>query len=361
MNTKTKVYFFNPYPGIGGADTTINKIINSIDLNSYEVEYFTINKTKKLPQNKIKYTQLNSISTFFSFYKIIKIIKNDKNKKKIFFSMQYFANVWSILFIKLGLNIKTITYEINHLNELKYHKNFIDFFKKKIILIFIKLLYKYSTIVVTNSLESSMDLKKYINRKVYTIYNPCFKKVIKREKKYKSKKKLEILNIARLTHQKDQITLLKAINLSKFKNQIKLIIVGYGPLKIKLNEFINNHSLNCKIIDNKTNLQKYYAKADLFILSSLYEGLPTVMVEAASNCLPIISSNFKSGSKEILCSGKGGYIFKKKDHIELSNLINKFFKDPSTFYKKEIICRKNINKFSINKNIKLFKNLFNRI
>ena len=131
MNTKTKVYFFNPYPGIGGADTTINKIINSIDLNSYEVEYFTINKTKKLFQNKIKYTQLNSISTFFSFYKIIKIIKNDKNKKKIFFSMQYFANVWSILFIKLGLNIKTITYEINHLNELKYHKNFIDFFKKK--------------------------------------------------------------------------------------------------------------------------------------------------------------------------------------------------------------------------------------
>ena len=54
--------------------------------------------------------------------------------------MQYFANVWSILFIKLGLNIKTITYEINHLNELKYTKILLIFLKKKIILIFINLL-----------------------------------------------------------------------------------------------------------------------------------------------------------------------------------------------------------------------------
>ena len=85
MNNKTKIYFFNPYSGVGGADTTINKIINSINLNIYEVEYFTINKTSKLFKNKIKYTQLNSFSTFFSFFKIIKIIKNDKNKKKKYF------------------------------------------------------------------------------------------------------------------------------------------------------------------------------------------------------------------------------------------------------------------------------------
>ena len=361
MNNKTKIYFFNPYSGVGGADTTINKIINSINLNIYEVEYFTINKTSKLFKNKIKYTQLNSFSTFFSFFKIIKIIKNDKNKKKIFFSMQYFANVWSILFIKLGLNIKTIIYEINHLDELKNHKNFIEFFKKNLILVLIKFLYKYSTIVATNSRESSTDLKKYVNRRIHTIYNPCFEKVRKRQKKYKPRTNLQILNIARLTHQKDQITLLKAVNFSKFKNQIKLTIVGYGPLKLKLNKYIKNNNLNCKIIDNKINLQSYYSKADLFILSSLYEGLPTVMVEAASNCIPIISSNFKTGSKEILCSGKGGYTFQIRDYIELSDLINKFFKDPSTFYKKELICRKNINKFSVNKNIKIFKNLFNKI
>ena len=51
----------------------------------------------------------------------------------------------------------------------------------------------------------------------------------------------------------------------------------------------------------------------------------------------------------------------KSDINYVCEQINKFFKDPSTFYKKEIICRKNINKFSINKNINLFKNLFNRI
>ena len=48
------------------------------------------------------------------------------------------------------------------------------------------------------------------------------------------------------------------------------------------------------------------------MFTSLYEGLPTTVIEAASYCVPIICSDFKSGAKEILKNGKGGTIFKKK-------------------------------------------------
>ena len=361
MNNKTKIYFFNPYPGIGGADTTFNRFIKSINLNKYEVEYITLNKKRISFKKKIKYTQINSNSTFLSFFKLFKIIKKDKNKKKIFFSMQYFVNVWTIIFMKLILEIKTFIYEINHLNELKDQKNLSEFFKKNIILLLVKLLYKFSDIVAANSKESSIELSNYVKRKVITIYNPCFEKIRLKQIKYKKNSELKILNIARLTEQKDQITILKAINISKIKKQIKLTIVGYGTLKTRLLNFIKKNKKNCKIIENKTNLKNYYSNNDLFIFSSIYEGLPTAMVEAASYCMPIISSNFKTGSKEILCSGKGGSIFQIKNYLKLSELIYKFYKNPPPFYKKEIFCRKNINKFSKKKNLKHFISILEKI
>ena len=51
-------------------------------------------------------------------------------------------------------------------------------------------------------------------------------------------------------------------------------------------------------------------KADLFVLSSKYEGLPNVLLEAATLKKFIISSNCPTGPKEILMNGKGGFILK---------------------------------------------------
>ena len=138
-------------------------------------------------------------------------------------------------------------------------------------------------------------------------------------------------------------------------------MIGFGPLKQKLLKYIKFNNINAQIISNKTKLNYYYKNNDLFIFSSLYEGLPTTLVEASSFCLPIISSNFKSGSKEILLSGKGGYIFQSKNYKKLSDLIYKFYLNPSSFYKKETLCRKNLYRFSKNKNLKLFNSTLENI
>ena len=93
----------------------------------------------------------------------------------------------------------------------------------------------------------------------------------------------------------------------------------------------------------------------------MYEGLPTTVIEAASNCLPIICSNFKSGSNEILKNGKAGYLFKVRDYEVLSKLISKFYYNPKYFFKKELICRKNLSKFNAKKNTNLFKSYLNKL
>ena len=132
MSKKAKIFLFNPYPSIGGVDNTINEFILSLK-NKFDIEYISIYKKNIDKKKNIKNTIIRSRSTFWSFFKIYKIFKNDKHEKKIFFSFQYFANIWSIIFIKLILKGKLLIYEVNHLDEFKYYNNIREFIKKKLL------------------------------------------------------------------------------------------------------------------------------------------------------------------------------------------------------------------------------------
>ena len=355
---KTSLYVFNPYSGIGGGDTTLIRFLKSINFKKYNVTIFTLEKVKKFSK-KIKIIKLNSSSTLMSFVQIKKIILGDNAFKKIFFSMQYFVNVPSIFFLSKIKNLKMIVYEINHPDQLKYSENIIQFFKNKILIFLAKKIYHKADIVSSNSKELSKDLSLLINKKVETIYNPCFFKIKKKKKKINSNK-ITILNIARFEQQKDHLTLLKAINISKIKNNVRLNLVGYGTREKLIQDYINKYNIDCKIYKSKK-LSSFYRSSDLFILTSLYEGLPTVMMEAASHCMPIVASQFKSGSNEILKNGKCGFVFPIKDFRALSKIIEHFYENPKIFFKKEKLCRKNLKRFSNKESLKKFNYFLNKL
>lgn len=351
---KKKIFIFHPYPSLGGGDTTLNKFISSIDKVSFDVYFLSLRKVKKKRKN-LKYILLKSKSTFFSIFEIKKIIeKKFYNEKIIFFSMQYFVNTSVLLILKKLKNLKFFIHEINHPIELSYSNNIVEFFKKNIIRFLVSKVYKNAHIVSSNSKETSLELNRICRCKVLTILNPSFiKKKIKRQK-YSKKNILKILNIARLEKQKDHLTLLKGIKNSLIKDKLKLTILGNGSMKNQILNYADKNKINIKIIENETNLQKYYLSNDIFIFSSIYEGMPTVLIEAASYRLPIISSNFTSGAKEIFNGGKNGYIFNNGDWRKLSELLNLFYKNQKLFYEKEKKCCKNLDKFSIKKNLKKF-------
>ena len=284
-------------------------------------------------------------------------MSKNKNEEKIFFSLQYFTNIWAVLFLKKIKQVKIFLYEVNHLDELSNYKNPLEFIKKNIIKFFIKALYSRADLIAGNSEELSKDLSKYIKKKVFTLYNPSFYGFKRKIHTIKLKKEINILNIARLDFQKDHYTLLKAISLLKDRKRIKLILVGNGEYLDKIKNFANRNEINLEIFPDETKLDQFYLKADLYISTSLYEGLPTTMVEAASYNLPIISSNFRSGCNEILDNGKNGYIFKVKDYAHLANLIEKFINNKKNFIKKTKNYKYSLKKFSYKKNIQIFKKL----
>ena len=366
---KIKLFIFQPFPKFGGADRSIIKLINGMDFNDITLISLSKCNYHQYLNKKIKFKTLNSNKTFFSIFELKKFIDIEihKNnyKKNIIISNQNFANVVTMISLDKLKKIKKILIERNHLDELSFFKDTKDYIKKKIILFLIKIYYPKSDAVVGISKKLSVDLKNYINSKVITIYNPSLEEkiiqnnIIKKVKVNRNKK--IILNVGFFEKQKDQITLLKSINILKKKyTNFLLLMVGEGSEYNNLINYIKENSLEkfVKIFRNINNPTQFFQKADLFILSSIYEGLGNVLVEAIKYKCPIITSNCNSGPMEIIKNNKYGDSFNPGDHKTLAKKILNHFKNPSRLKKKVKVPQSHLVKFSLKKNIKDFKKLF---
>ena len=101
---------------------------------------------------------------------------------------------------------------------------------------------------------------------------------------FKNYKKIKIIFIGRLVNQKDPITFVKALNLLKDKIDFRSIIIGRGYYYKTLQNFLLDNKLKnkVKIINWQNNPYKYLKSADLLVLTSKYEGLPNILLEAVS-------------------------------------------------------------------------------
>ena len=365
--SKINLIIFHPYSNIGGADLSLSKLINNLDHQKYKIEFICLNKQKikRYLKKNIKIHIIKSSKVIFSIFKIRKIIKENsklKYKKTIFFSNQNYVNIISYLItLGFGNNLKNIVAERNHISELYNFYNIKDFIIKNIIRNLMKLIYGQFDAIVGNSKELSKDLNRYISLKVLTIQNPLPQHQLKT--KLFKKEKGRILNIGRLEKQKDQITLIKAMNLLSKYRDFQLTIIGDGSEYQNLINIISKFKLNknIKILRKITNPKKFFLKNDLFISTSIYEGFPNVIAESISFNVPVISSNCKSGPREILMTTRGPDIFSMGNHEELSRKILNHFNNPSILNKKCLKIKKKLKNLNLKNYIKKYDKLFTKI
>lgn len=113
------------------------------------------------------------------------------------------------------------------------------------------------------------------------------------------------MNMGRLTRQKGQWFIIRSFRrVVDHNSSAKLFILGEGVLRKDLEELINKLQLmdNVHLLGEQKNIFPLLKYSDCFILSSLWEGLPLVLIEALSMDLPVISTDCKTGPREILCS-----------------------------------------------------------
>ena len=372
---KIKLFIFQPYPNFGGADRSIIKLINGLNFNDITLISLSKCNYNQYLNKRIKFKILKSDRTLFSITELRNYIKEEASKnnftKNIIISNQNFANVITMISLNKFKDIKKILIERNHLDELKFYNNFKDYIKKKIILFLIKIYYSKSDAIVGISKKLSTDLKYYINSKVITIYNASLEENIIQNNEAKKIKKIKfnfkkkiILNVGFFEKQKDQITILKSINILKYhyKNFV-LVLIGKGKEYENLKNYNKKNNLEkfIKIYKNIENPSLFFKKADLFILSSIYEGLGNVLVEALKYNCPVITSDCNAGPMEIIKKGKYGDFFPPGDYEGLAKKILNHLRNPKRLKNKAKLSKKYINKFSLKNNIFRFNRLFKKI
>ena len=283
MNSK-KLVIFVPSIEDGGVEKNLFLIANYLSQNGTDVNIISANRDKKKYFNKKinficpKSDFLNEKNRFYKtiFCFFLLLFFFIKNKKILILSFQ--ANIYAIFFsciFRIDIITRSNTAPPGWSSNL---------FKRFIF----KLFFKYPKKIIVNSFDFKKQLDQEFKVKSICIYNPFdtqfVKKKIKKKIKIKFFKKnsLNFINIGRMTDQKDQILLLKAFNNIKSKLKFKLIIIGKGKNKEKLKKYIKEKNLgkNIKIINYQNNPFPYLKKADIFILSSKFEGLPNVLLEA---------------------------------------------------------------------------------
>lgn len=358
-----EIIFFYPSFEKGGATKILIKIINFFNKKNIKVILITSKIYKKFLYKKnlkiIKISKIKYLNFFpyrwnitFSAMVVLGIYLWRKKKFKIkIFSMQ--SHLGAIVVSKI-FNRKIIIRNSEELfGATKYADNkFLAF----IVLIFKILFYNLCDQIIAISKKSENSLKKIVlnKNKVLLIYNPYLDKIYKINKK-NNKSEFNILSVGRFTKQKNFDILLQAFDeISKKLQNIKLTLIGSGPLEdeIKL-KYKNNNKI--KILSWKSNLSKYYLNSDLFVLTSFYEGLPNVLIEAVNYNIPVISTDV-SGAKDILLGQKGGNIIPIDNKKILKSKILNSISNYNKFKKKAFIAKKKVYRFS-NRNLNYLHDL----
>lgn len=144
--------------------------------------------------------------------------------------------------------------------------------------------------------------------KIETIYNPCDVKRIQEYSEEQPSYELEkecfyFVTAGRLVRQKGQWDLIKAFSLVSVKHpEARLMILGAGPLEDDLKKLAASMNVAEKTIfmGFQSNPYAYMKRADVFVLTSLHEGLGNVVLEAMACGLPVISTDCYAGPREIL-------------------------------------------------------------
>ncbi len=358
MIKKKKLIIFMPSIEGGGVEKNLfivskylSSKINNVGLITCNSEYRKFFKRIDFicPKSNFWKKKSRIYKYFICLILLAKILFKNKNYLVLAFQANFYCTILSKL---LGANIIVRS----NASPSGYSKGF---FKKNLY----KVIFSLADEIIVNSNDFKYQFKKTFSLNSICIYNPLnFTEIIKKSKEriifpfFKKKKILKIINIARFTGQKDHLTFLKALKLLKNKIEFRAVIIGQGVNRGLIHNFIHDNDLhkNIKILNFQKNPYKYLRASDIFILTSKYEGLPNVLLEAATLKKFIISTNCPTGPREILMNGKAGGLVKMGDYKSISKIIMLFDKNHKKFNKHINLAFNSLKRFDYDINLKKY-------
>lgn len=314
MNKKIKIAQIIGKAKNGGVEACILNYYQAIDRSLIEFHFFIENTSDLINDEVISKLGGKVILTpkYTNLFKYIKFLKKtfSDNKYDIVHSNLNSLSVFPLFAAKLAKVKIRIAHSHSTTNKKEIFRNLTKNFLKLFSKLFSNEYFACSELAGL-WLFGEKTLKK---GKVFILHNAVdlerfkFDDCIRNETRKNlgiSKNTIVLGNIGRLSTQKNQkflIDLLSKLDCSKYK----LLILGQGKLGKELKQKASNLKLENNIIFvEKSNMpEKFYNSFDIFLLPSLYEGLPVSGVEAQVNSLPCIFSDKVTNEAKVLESTK---------------------------------------------------------
>ncbi|MBE9228392.1 glycosyltransferase [Phormidium sp. LEGE 05292] len=259
---------------------------------------------------------LKSSGLFKSLPKLVQYLLQER--PEVLLAADHYANEVAIL-ARLIARVPTRIIVCEH-NQLSRTAKNSSKLKDRLAPLFTKFLYPFADAILAVSHGVAKDLAQTASlplEKIETIYNP----VIHPQIFVKAQEPLDhpwfapgelpvILGVGKLEKQKDFPTLIRAFAKVQQHKPCRLVILGWGPDRPKLEALIQELGLE-DVVDlpgHVNNPYMYMARSSVFVLSSAWEGLGNVLIEAMALGIPVVSTDCESGPAEILSGGKYGYL-----------------------------------------------------
>jgi len=369
-NDKIKILYLVTELKTGGVKTLILGLVKKLDRKKFEPVVVSITPIaeigKKIEEEGVKVLSLSANFKYIRYsplivLRLISII--NKEKPEILHSHIFSADFLGRIigkFCKVPIIISTIHNEKFgrefYEKLLKYTEKFCDM----------------TTIVSQNVAKVMVEKKVVSEGRFRVIYNgielnsfnldkDLMRKKIRSELNLKENQKV-LISVGRLTEQKGYPCLIEAFNnLIKKYPDLALIILGEGEDREKLEREVKIKNLkeNISFLRNKDNVPEYLAASDVFVSSSLWEGLPLSILEAMASRLPVIATQV-GGVPEIIKEGETGFLVEPKNSKALAEKIGYLLSLPQEERKKVGEKGRKLveEKFTLDKMVKSYENLY---
>jgi glycosyltransferase involved in cell wall biosynthesis len=316
-----RIALFLRYFGGGGADLAMAYLARGFLNAGYQVDFLLSQSGGthiwKIP-SEARIVDLGGFSNFATLKGLLRYLR--KEKPQALLSALHFNNEIAVVAKYLsGVQTRVVVCEQNTLSKRAHHETQ---FLKRITPFLAKLTYPWADSVVAVSQGVAQDLSNVTGlplEKFQVIYNPA----VTTELIEKSKETLDhpwfaageppvILGVGKLEAQKDFPTLIRAFAQVRRIKKARLIILGWGPdrnreeLEALAQELGVDEDVSLPGYVN--NPYAYMARSAVFALSSQWEGLPFVLVEAMALGTPVVSTDCESGPAEVLDRGRYGQL-----------------------------------------------------
>ncbi|MDG0866432.1 glycosyltransferase [Candidatus Lucifugimonas marina] len=220
-----------------------------------------------------------------------------------------------------------------------------------------RIAYRMADAIVANSTESADDLAEVLGvpkEKVKTIYNPAYSDSLTVNSKsqishpwFQDDALPIVITVSRFSPEKGLDVLIAAAAKASQQVNFRLVILGDGGERPALEDLVSELGIE-GMIDMpgyQSNPYPFIAKSDLFVLPSRREGLPNALIEALALGVPAVSTRCKSGPREILLEGDGGYLVDVDDVEAMASAIVTSLTDRTTALERLEAARQHLGRF----------------